>query len=79
MRATLIDWLTDVARVLDLKSSTFFQAIHLLDHVLNISCIRKNCFQLLGSVCISLAAKLEEIKVESFIFVVTLLSICNVY
>ncbi len=66
MHNILIDWLSEYSKALNYQQSTYFLAIHLLDRYLYLAHIQKKNFQLLGCVCIFLAAKMEEQKVSQF-------------
>ena len=47
-----------------LNTSTLFLTMHLLDQLLLVFPVKKYQFQLLGSGCLLVAAKLEEIQVN---------------
>lgn len=61
MREILIDWLSDVCQKFKLLSETFFMTINLIDRYLGVQMVRRSQFQLLGSACLFIASKYEEI------------------
>jgi Cyclin, N-terminal domain len=65
MRVILLDWLSEINEEFRLSTSTFFLTTHLLDCILKRTVVTKQKFQLLGCVCVLLAAKLEDIVAPS--------------
>ncbi|CAN8073472.1 unnamed protein product [Agarophyton chilense] len=61
MRAILVDWLTDVCASIKLSDSTLHLCVHILDRFLQEHQPTRNNLQLVGSVCLYIAAKYEEI------------------
>lgn len=74
MREILVKWLINVHHEFNFSSETLFNAIAYLDQVLAKKSIRKNRLQLVGSVCLWMAAKVEEIRIPS---VNELIELCN--
>lgn len=60
MRATLVDWLTEVNREYDQKQDTLFFAANYLDRYLARTSVTKLRLQLVGIVALMLASKFEE-------------------
>ncbi|KAK3029175.1 hypothetical protein RJ639_038727 [Escallonia herrerae] len=72
MRATLIDWLVEVAEEYRLVSDTLFLAVNYIDRYLSGNTINRQRLQLLGVACMMIAAKYEEIcapRVEEFCYI----------
>ncbi|KAI0559120.1 Cyclin [Gracilaria domingensis] len=61
MRAILVDWLADVCVSLKLSDSTLHLCVHILDRFLQTYEPNRSTLQLVGSVCLYIAAKYEEI------------------
>ncbi|CAF1163881.1 unnamed protein product, partial [Didymodactylos carnosus] len=61
MRATLIDWLCEVADEYKLFSETFHLAVNFIDRFLSRMSVTKSKFQLIGTAALYLAAKCEEV------------------
>ncbi|PXF46450.1 G2/mitotic-specific cyclin S13-6 [Gracilariopsis chorda] len=61
MRSILVDWLADVCVTLKLCDKTFHLCIHILDRYLEKHQPTVKTLQLVGSVCLYIAAKYEEI------------------
>ncbi|XP_067275613.1 cyclin N-terminal domain-containing protein 2 isoform X1 [Pseudorasbora parva] len=59
-RAILVDWLIQVHEVFQFSEETLYLAVHLLDRALRLIKVSISCLQLLGVVCLFLAAKKEE-------------------
>eukprot|EP00792_Barthelona_sp_PAP020_P003901 TRINITY_DN1745_c0_g1_i1.p1 TRINITY_DN1745_c0_g1~~TRINITY_DN1745_c0_g1_i1.p1 ORF type:complete len:326 (+),score=112.80 TRINITY_DN1745_c0_g1_i1:50-1027(+) len=62
MRQILLDWLCEVFFEFKLRPQTLFRAINILDRVSSKVLILKDEYQLVGGVCMFMAAKLEEVK-----------------
>jgi len=72
MRGILIDWLVEVSEEYDLDSETLFLAVNYLDRFLSKEKVMRGKLQLLGIVCMLLAAKYEEVyppAVEEFVYI----------
>merc|ERR1711931_26967 len=72
MRSRLVDWLVEVQDEYKLHSETFYLAVHLLDKFLSRMLVNRAKLQLLGTTCLMIAAKFEEIyppDVEEFAYV----------
>jgi len=72
MRLILVDWLYEVAEEFSFHSETVFLCINILDRYLAIQQVPKSKLQLLGVVCLLIAAKFEEIqvpRVEQFVYI----------
>lgn len=65
MRATLVDWLIEVAEEYSLVSETLHLAVNLVDRFLNIEDTPRKSLQLLGITCVLIASKFEEIYAPS--------------
>ncbi|EGT32167.1 hypothetical protein CAEBREN_14236 [Caenorhabditis brenneri] len=61
MRSILVDWLSDVVDGYDLQKETLHLAVNLLDRVFLSLDVEKTLFQLVGTTCMMIAAKYEEI------------------
>ncbi|KAK9958460.1 hypothetical protein ABG768_010578 [Culter alburnus] len=59
-RAILVDWLTQVHEVFQFSEETLYLAVHLLNRALRLIKVSITGLQLLGVVCLFLAAKKEE-------------------
>eukprot|EP00440_Ansanella_granifera_P010806 gb/GFBE01011722.1/.p1 GENE.gb/GFBE01011722.1/~~gb/GFBE01011722.1/.p1 ORF type:complete len:519 (+),score=80.46 gb/GFBE01011722.1/:1-1557(+) len=66
MRTILVDWLVDVQVCLKLKDETLFLGIRLLDRYLQVKQVRRRDLQLVGVVCMVIAAKLQGDKEVPF-------------
>lgn len=62
MRKTLIDWMAEVVYEYRKSLPTLFLSINYLDRVLSKQRVSKRQLQLLGTACLLLASKMEEIK-----------------
>ncbi|KAJ1387388.1 Cyclin-like, partial [Sesbania bispinosa] len=72
MRATLVDWLVEVAEEYRLLPDTLFLTVNYIDRYLSGKAMNRQRLQLLGVACMMIAAKYEEIcapKVEEFCYV----------
>lgn len=61
MRATLVDWLSEVRDEFRLHAETLFLAASYLDAYLAAKPVSRGRFQLLGMACLWVAAKFEEV------------------
>lgn len=61
MRSTLIDWIVDVHKKLNMHTDTLYYTVSYIDRYLMERDLDKSKYQLLGSAAILLAAKTEEI------------------
>ncbi|CAL2051430.1 unnamed protein product [Caenorhabditis brenneri] len=61
MRSILVDWLSDVVEGYGLQKETLHLAVNLLDRVFLSLDVEKTLFQLVGTTCMMIAAKYEEI------------------
>nr|QYW07111.1 cyclin A1-1 [Dimocarpus longan] len=72
MRATLIDWLVEVAEEYRLSPETLFLTVNYIDRYLSGNVIIWERLQLLGVACMMIAAKYEEIyapQVDEFCYI----------
>ena len=72
MRQVLIDWLIEVHFKFKMKAETLHIAINLLDRFLEGQTVLRSEFQLVGIVCLMIAAKYEEIfppPVTDFVYI----------
>ncbi len=72
MRAILVDWLVDVAEAFRLERATLFVAVNYVDRFLERRQVHRDKLQLLGCVCMLLAAKFEETDapaVDRFVYI----------
>jgi len=72
MRAILIDWLVEVHMKYRLRPETLFLAVNLIDRYLSVRTVMRKKLQLLGVVCMWIAAKFEEInppKLREFVYI----------
>eukprot|EP01067_Filipodium_phascolosomae_P001156 Filipodium_phascolosomae@DN1802_c0_g1_i6.p1 len=60
MRAILVDWIVEVHQRFKLRQETLFLTVNLLDRFLAKRNISKGKLQLLGTTCLWLACKFEE-------------------
>ncbi|OLY83693.1 G2/mitotic-specific cyclin-4 [Smittium mucronatum] len=65
MRCILVDWLVQVHDRFRLLPETLFLAINFVDRFLSIKTVKMHKLQLVGAVCLLLAAKYEEIQFPS--------------
>uniref|UniRef100_A0A8C5EM98 Cyclin N-terminal domain-containing protein 2-like n=1 Tax=Gouania willdenowi TaxID=441366 RepID=A0A8C5EM98_GOUWI len=59
-RAILVDWIIQVHEIMNFQEETLYLAIHLLNRSLRLTKVTTANLQLLGMVCLFLAAKKEE-------------------
>ena len=72
MMNVLVDWLVKVGRVYSLKNDTLHLGIYYMKRFLSYMSIEKKRFQLLGTTCLYVASKYEEIyppKVDEFVYI----------
>jgi len=72
MRAILIDWLVEVHMKYKLRRETLYLAVNLIDRYLAVQPIPRNRLQLVGVVCMFVAAKVEQInppQVADFVYI----------
>ncbi|KAF8390867.1 hypothetical protein HHK36_023166 [Tetracentron sinense] len=72
MRATLIDWLVEVAEEYRLVPDTLYLAVNYIDRYLSGNVMNRQRLQLLGVSCVMIAVKYEEIcapQVEEFCYI----------
>ena len=65
MRATLVDWMGDVANWVPLNEETLFLAVNYVDRYLSVRGVRKANLQLLGIAALHTAGKYEEVDPAS--------------
>lgn len=61
MRSILVDWLVEVAEEYRLQTETLFLAVNYIDRFLSFMSVQRSKLQLVGTACMFLAAKYEEI------------------
>ena len=72
MRATLIDWLVEVAEEYRLVPETLHLAVNYIDHFLSYVPVARSKLQLVGVTCMLIASKYEEIHppaVDEFVYI----------
>ena len=72
MRSILVDWLQEVAEEYHLSLDTLALAIAYLDRFLSKMSVSRSKLQLLGTTCMYLAAKFEEIyppEIAEFVYI----------
>lgn len=72
MREVLVDWLIEVHNRYKMRDETIFVAVRLVDKFLDLQEVEYHRFQLLGTACLMIAAKYEEIyppKVKDFVYI----------
>ena len=74
MRSIVVRWLITLAEEFSFSNDTIFNSIAYLDHYLANKSIEKDSFQLLGAVCLWLAAKCEELTIPA---VTDIADLCN--
>jgi hypothetical protein len=62
MRSILVDWMVDVREEFGLLESSMYLSIRLLDRLLHTVAVPRRELQLVGSACILVASKLEEVR-----------------
>jgi len=61
MRAILVDWIVEVAEEYKLKTETVYLAVSYTDRFLSKMCVVRSKLQLVGTACLFIASKYEEI------------------
>ena len=72
MRAVLIDWLSEVAEEYRLQQETLYLCVSFVDRFLSKMAVNRGKLQLLGTSCMYLAAKMEEIyppNINEFVYI----------
>lgn len=72
MRAILVDWLVEVAEEYRLSSETLYLAVNYIDRFLSSMVVLRKKLQLVGTACMLIASKLEEIyppEVSEFVYI----------
>lgn len=72
MRSILVDWLQEVAEEYHLTVDTLALAVAYLDRFLSRMSVSRSKLQLLGTTCVYLAAKFEEIyppEIAEFVYI----------
>ena len=72
MRAILVDWLVEVAEEYKLLPQTLYLTINYIDRFLSVMSVLRGKLQLVGTACMLVAAKYEEIyppDVSDFVFI----------
>ncbi|GAB1599954.1 G2/mitotic-specific cyclin-A-like [Argonauta hians] len=62
MRSILVDWLVEVTEEYKLLSDTLFLAVNYIDRFLSVMAVNRGKLQLLGTACMFIASKFEEIE-----------------
>ena len=60
----LVDWMAEVVYTQNLQIDVLYLAVHIMDCVLKLKPMKRKSFQLLGSACLFLSSKLEEVQVK---------------
>ena len=72
MRAILVDWLVEVAEEYKLSPDTLYLAVNYIDRFLSSMVVLRKKLQLVGTACMLIASKLEEIyppEVAEFVYI----------
>merc|ERR1719400_2774131 len=72
MRAILVDWLVEVSEEYKLHTETIFLAVNYIDRFLSYMSVQRARLQLVGTACMFIAAKYEEIyppDVTEFVYI----------
>ncbi|XP_028403157.1 G2/mitotic-specific cyclin-A-like [Dendronephthya gigantea] len=72
MRAILVDWLVEVAEEYRLSPDTLYLAVNYIDRFLSSMVVLRKKLQLVGTACMLIASKLEEIyppEVAEFVYI----------
>lgn len=72
MRAILVDWLVEVAEEYKLLPQTLYLTINYIDRFLSVMSVLRGKLQLVGTACMLLASKFEEIyppEVSEFVYI----------
>ena len=72
MRAILVDWLVEVGEEYKLQQETIYLAVNYIDRFLSYMSVQRAKLQLVGTACMFIAAKYEEIyppEVGEFVYI----------
>ncbi|XP_059079385.1 G2/mitotic-specific cyclin-A-like isoform X2 [Tigriopus californicus] len=72
MRSILIDWLVEVSEEYKLQQETIYLGVNYIDRFLSVMSVQRPKLQLVGSACMFIAAKYEEIyppEVGEFVYI----------
>ena len=72
MRSILVDWLVEVAEEYKLHTETLYLAVSYIDRFLSYMSVQRSKLQLVGTACMFIAAKYEEIyppDVGEFVYI----------
>jgi len=72
MRSILVDWLVEVSEEYKLQNETLYLAVNYVDRFLSIMSVQRAKLQLVGTACMFIAAKYEEIyppDVGEFVYI----------
>ena len=72
MRSILVDWLVEVAEEYKLQTETLYLAVAYIDRFLSYMSVQRSKLQLVGTACMFIAAKYEEIyppDVGEFVYI----------
>jgi len=72
MRSILVDWLVEVAEEYKLQTETLYLAVAYIDRFLSYMSVQRSKLQLVGTACMFIAAKYEEIyppDVSEFVYI----------
>lgn len=72
MRAILVDWLVEVAEEYKLLPQTLYLTINYIDRFLSVMSVLRGKLQLVGTACMLIASKFEEIyppEVSEFVYI----------
>ena len=72
MRSILVDWLVEVAEEYKLSLQTLYLTINYIDRVLSVMSVLRGKLQLVGTACMLIAAKFEEIyppDISDFVYI----------
>lgn len=72
MRSILVDWLVEVAEEYKLSLQTLYLTINYIDRFLSVMSVLRGKLQLVGTACMLIAAKFEEIyppDISDFVYI----------
>ena len=72
MRAILVDWLVEVSTEYKLHTQTLFLAVNYIDRFLSCMAVNRSRLQLVGTCCMYVASKFEEIfppELTEFVYI----------
>ena len=72
MRSILVDWLVEVAEEYKLLPQTLYLTVNYIDRFLSVMSVRREKLQLVGTACMLIASKFEEIyppEVSEFVYI----------